>query len=145
MSLWLWRVACLSMLIYIVATNSSSARTVVQQVQLATRASINEAAALEICAGKGWSAKPEAPPACPACECRCEAEACPQCPQCPPAPECPRCPAAPDAAALAAAKASANPPAATFCPWSASQSVFNGNAEMVSFGRNESVCADTIM
>lgn len=134
-SLWLYRVACLSMLIYIVA-NSSSARTAMQQVQLATHASVNEAAALEICAAKGWvnpNAKPAAQPACPACECHCEAEACPQ------------CPAAPTAAEVAAAKASANPPATTFCPWSTPQSVFKGHDQMVNFGRNESVCADTIM
>lgn len=137
MSLWLYRVACLSMLIYIVATSNSSARTVVQQVQLATRASVNEAAALQICAARGWvdpRAQPvEKAPACPACECHCEAEACPQCPP------------VPDASAVAAAKASANPPATTFCPWSTHHSVFNQRDQMLSFGRNESVCIDTIM
>jgi cephalosporin hydroxylase len=138
-SLWLYRVACISMLIYIVATSNSNARMVVQQVHLATRASVSEAAALELCAAKGWvdprakQAAQPACPACPACECHCEAEACPQ------------CPAAPDAAAVAAAKASANPPVTTFCPWSAHQSVFKGHDQMVSFGRNESVCADTII
>lgn len=143
MSLWLYRVACLSMLIYIVAISNSSARTVVQQVQLATRASVNEAAALQICAARGWvdpRAQPVAKaPACPACECHCEAEACPQCPQ------CPQCPSVPDASAVAAAKASANPPATTYCPWSSPQSVFNQRDQMLSFGRNESVCIDTVM
>lgn len=56
-----------------------------------------------------------------------------------------QCLAAPDATAVAAAKASANPPATTFCPWSAHQSVFAGRNRMVNFGRNESICADAIL
>lgn len=56
-----------------------------------------------------------------------------------------QCPAVPDAAAVAAAKASANPPATTFCPWSAHQSAFVGRNRMVNFGRNESICADAIL
>lgn len=50
-SLWVYRVACLSMLLYIVASLEGSGRTMLRQVQLGTS---EEAAALEMCAAKGW-------------------------------------------------------------------------------------------
>lgn len=136
-SLSLYRAACFVMLLYIAATTfSGSGRTPPQQVQLGTRAGVSEAAALQLCASKGWvgpGADPAAREAFTACNCNCGAVACPP------------CSAAPDAAAVAAAKASATPPATTFCPWSSRYSAFNGHTNMVSFGRGESVCADTIL
>ena len=134
-SLWAYRAACLCMLLYITAMESSG-RTLLRQVQLSSSASADEAAALRLCAARGWvdpNATAAKPPACPACECHCEAAACPQCPEVP-GPE-----------AVAAAKAGPLPPAASFCPWSQRYSVFDRNEVMIDFGRGESVCADAIM
>ncbi len=134
-SLWAYRAACLCMLLYITAMESSG-RTLLRQVQLSSSASADEAAALRLCAAQGWvdpNATAAKPPACPACECHCEAAACPQCPEVP-GPE-----------AVAAAKAGPHPPAASFCPWSQRYSVFDRNEVMIDFGRGESICVDAIM
>ena len=131
-SLWAYRIVILSLLLYIAAMESSGG-TLLRQVHVA---STDEAAALRLAAAQGWinpNSTAAKPPPCPACECHCDAAACPQCPE------------APGPEAVAAAKAGPNPPPASFCPWCAQPSACHRPELAGHVRRGETICADAIM